>query len=156
MPTRSLNDNRLTLTIHEQLIASQSLLELRAHESVTRTRLRENREVNIEERKIDDERNQNEADCAGGKMSPEVLLRDRQGVFLEVVVVVTTHHVRSFLEVENVPQVDENGGADCEDRENAVNFGAPGASHEYTSRISRAQYANEKKDWTNATYPGVP
>lgn len=45
-----------------------------------------------------------------------------------------THHVRSFLEVEDIPQVDENGGADCEDRENAVNFRAPGASHEYTSR----------------------
>lgn len=57
-----------------------------------------------------------------------------RGVFIEVVVDVTTHHVRSFPEVENVPQIDDNGGADCEDRENAVYFGTPGASHEYTSR----------------------
>lgn len=70
------------MTVHKQLIASQSLLELRAHESVTRTGLRENREVNVEERKIDDERNQNKADCAGGKVPPEVLLRDRQGSIL--------------------------------------------------------------------------
>lgn len=51
-------NDRLTLTVHKQLIASQRLLELRTHEGVTGTGLRENSEVDIEEREIDDERNE--------------------------------------------------------------------------------------------------
>lgn len=73
-----LSNDKLTLTVHKQLIASQCLLELRAHESITRTRLREDREVNIKERQIDDKGNEDEADRASGKVPPEVFLQNRQ------------------------------------------------------------------------------
>lgn len=60
--------------MHQQLVANEGLLESRAHEGVTRTRVNKNGKVNVEEREVDDERNHNQTNSTSQEVFPEVFL----------------------------------------------------------------------------------
>ena len=46
----------------------------------------------------------------------------------------STYHRVSFFDVQYIPEVNEHRNPNSEDRQNAINFGSPSASHEYTSQ----------------------
>lgn len=58
----------------QQIISSESLLESRAHESVSSARLGEHSEVDPEEAEIDDEGPKDEATSASQEVRVEVIL----------------------------------------------------------------------------------
>jgi len=62
------------MSIEKQLVALEGLLEGWAHECVTRARAVEDGEVDPKEGQIHDEREDNEATGAGGKVVPKILL----------------------------------------------------------------------------------
>jgi len=63
-----------TFAIKQHLISGKGLLEGRAHEAITRTRLGKDSEVNVEEREVDYERNKDETNRPGTEMLPKVIL----------------------------------------------------------------------------------
>lgn len=120
-----------TFAVQEHLIAGQSLLEGRAHEVVTRTRLVENPEVNIEEWEINNKRNGNKARNTGHEMLPEVVLKlTIENLFQWAQTAQLAHHcVAFFLNVEDVPKVNDNSDSNACNGQNAVNFRSPSAGH---------------------------
>jgi hypothetical protein len=70
LPSRQL----LALTVEQQFVPLQSLLEGRAHEGISRTRVDQDLEVNVEERKVYDEWKDDEAESAVSKVLVKVRL----------------------------------------------------------------------------------
>jgi hypothetical protein len=64
------------LTVQQHLIPGQGLLECRTHESISRSRVSKDCEVNVEERQIDNERNHDQSECPCTEMFSEVFLRN--------------------------------------------------------------------------------
>lgn len=64
----------LTLTVNQQLVTNERFLESGAHERITGARVDQDSEVDIKEREIYDEWNDNQANRPGRKMSPEMFL----------------------------------------------------------------------------------
>lgn len=64
----------LTLTVNQQLITNEGFLEGGAHERIAGARMGQDSEVDIKEREIYNEWNDNQADCPSGKMFPKVVL----------------------------------------------------------------------------------
>jgi hypothetical protein len=62
------------MAVQQQLVAQQGLLEGRAHESVTRSRMSEYREVNAKESEVNDEWPDDETSSAGSKVFVEDVL----------------------------------------------------------------------------------
>lgn len=52
------------MAVHEHFIPRKSFLESRAHERVSGTRLRQDCKVDVEEGEVDDEGNNDKANCA--------------------------------------------------------------------------------------------
>ncbi len=65
-----------TSAVKQHVISGQSLLECRAHECIARTRLCEDRKMDVEEGKVDKEWYSNKSDGTSGEVSPEVLLQN--------------------------------------------------------------------------------
>ena len=62
------------MAVEQQLVADQRLLECRAHERVARTGVLEHLKVHPEEREVDDEGDEDEAQRTRRKVPPEVFL----------------------------------------------------------------------------------
>jgi hypothetical protein len=62
------------MALQEQLISGESLLEGRAHEGISRSRLSENSEMDPEEAQVDDEGPEDETTCTGKEVRVEVIL----------------------------------------------------------------------------------
>lgn len=63
-----------TFAVEQHLISSQRLLEGGAHEGVAGAGLREQRKVDVEERKVENEWQQDKADGARAEVLPEIVL----------------------------------------------------------------------------------
>lgn len=100
-------------------VVAQGLLELWCHEVVTRARPREYGEVNLEPEEIHHERNNDKSDDARAKVFSKG--RDAQRTLLAV-------------DVEQVPEVDDDGYTDGEEGEGADILGANNARHADTSQ----------------------
>ena len=63
------------MTVQKQLIASERLLERGAHEGIPRPRLREDRKVDIEEREVNKEGNEDQTNSSRCEVAIEVILK---------------------------------------------------------------------------------
>lgn len=66
----------VTLRIHQHFVTNERLLESRAHEIIARAGMREDSEVNPEERQVDNEGDQDKADSSRNEMPGEVFLEN--------------------------------------------------------------------------------
>jgi len=64
----------ITFAVEQHLVSGKGLLEGRAHEAITRTRVGKDGEVNIEEREVDHERNNDETNRPCNEMFLKVSL----------------------------------------------------------------------------------
>ena len=71
---RCWEEGDLTNTVHKQLVPDQTLLELRAHETITSARVGKNGKMDPEKRKINNERYRDQSNCTGYKVAPKEFL----------------------------------------------------------------------------------
>ena len=63
------------MTIHQQFIANQGLLECRRHEAISGSRVGEDGEVDPEEEEVEDQWNDNKADHTGEEVLGDTFLQ---------------------------------------------------------------------------------
>jgi len=120
------------LAAQKQFISQECLLECGTHESVAGTGMSEDCEVHVEKRQIDDKGHDYQAESPRRKMLGEMILRHAMNKW-------TygedgpTHHSITLLDIEYVPKVNQHRNSDRKDCEDAIDFGSPCASHEYSS-----------------------
>ena len=72
------------MAVHQQFIADQSFLECGRHESITRTGVGEDGEVDPEEKEVEDQRNNNKTNHSGEEVFGDTFLRYASGKLLSV------------------------------------------------------------------------
>ena len=119
------------MAVHQQLVANQRLLERWRHEPITRAGVGEDGEMDPEEEKVEDQRNDNETDHSGKEVLGDSFLRLTSGKKVTCKEV-NTYIVR-FSPVQEVPKVNNNSKTDSKNSEDTVDLGRPSASHEKSS-----------------------
>lgn len=126
-PFPSIRHARRTLTIHQQLVPLQRLLESGTHERIPRTRVDQDPEVDPKDEEVDDEGPDDEPGSAGEEVFGDVSLRERVG---QRDVTSTpprrkgyegggkeTYHAIPPLNIHNLPEIPHDGGTDGHKRE---------------------------------------
>ncbi|KFY27218.1 hypothetical protein V493_03638, partial [Pseudogymnoascus sp. VKM F-4281 (FW-2241)] len=103
--------NRNSIGRHN--VIAQRLLELRSHKVITRARLGENSEVNLEPEEVEEERDDDETENAGSKVLAEIDQRQR---------------TLATVYIEQIPQVNGNSSSHSEERKQADILGRDNAA----------------------------
>ena len=115
------------MTVHQQLITNQGFLECGRHESITRTGVGEDGEVDPEEEEVKDQRKNNETSNPGEEVFNDTLLCCVSEKLLSGG---PNTYIVGFPPVQEVPKVDHDSDTDGHDGKDSIDLGRPGASHE--------------------------
>ena len=116
------------MTVHQQFITNQGFLECGRHESIARTGVGEDGEVDPEKEEVEDQRNNDETSHSGEEMFGDTFLR----FYVRKVVVNEgpNTYIVGFPVVQEVPKVDHDSNADGHDSKDSIDLGRPSTSHE--------------------------
>jgi hypothetical protein len=108
--------NRNRIGRHE--VITQRLLELGRHEVITRARLGEDGEVNLEPEEVEQERDEDETERAGGEVLAEIDQRER---------------ALATVDIEKIPEVNGDSSSDSEEGEGTDILGGDNAAERKAS-----------------------
>ena len=119
------------MRVEKQLVALKSLLESGRHECISGSRVDENLEVNPEKQEVEEEWDDNETNDPVCEMSVEVgLAFQRRSPKTKG----STYHGVSLLDIQNLPQVIQDGSPDAHKGKKADHLAAKSARQRSSSR----------------------
>lgn len=103
-------------TANSKMVVGQSLLERRRHEIITRSAAIEDGEMDLEPEEVEEERHNNQTDCASNKVLGKLL------------------HGQSIAVVEQVPEINRNSSSDSHKGKDTDVFSGDGARKRKTGK----------------------